>query len=72
MQRFKNVLLVIDEKAESRAALPQAVSLCHRNEAQLALVNVVGDQVQELDLSFTSDFLANLELEQLEERRFAR
>jgi nucleotide-binding universal stress UspA family protein len=69
MQRFKNVLLVIDEKAESTAALPQAVALCHRNEAQLALVNVVGDQVQELDLSFTSDFLANLELEQLEERR---
>jgi nucleotide-binding universal stress UspA family protein len=69
MQRFKNVLLVIDEKMELRAALPQAVALCHRNEARLALVNVVEDPARELDLSFTPDFLANLELERLEERR---
>ena len=69
MQRFKNVLLVIDEKAKSSAALPQAVALCRRNGADLALVNVAEDPVRELDLSFTPDFLANLELDQLEERR---
>lgn len=69
MQRFKNVLLVIDEKSESRAALPQAVALCHRNGATLTLVNVVDDPGRDLDLSFTPDFMANLELEQLEARR---
>ncbi len=69
MQRFKNVLLVIDEKAKSSAALPQAVALCRRNGADLALVNVAEDPARELDLSFTPDFLANLELDQLEERR---
>jgi nucleotide-binding universal stress UspA family protein len=69
MQRFKNVLLVIDEKAESRAALPQALALCHRNGAVLTLVNVVDDPGRDLDLSFTPDFLASLELEQLEARR---
>lgn len=69
MQRFKNVLLVIDEKMELRAALPQAVALCHRNQARLALINVVEDPARDLDLSFTPDFLANLELERLEERR---
>ena len=69
MQRFKNVLLVIDEKSESRAALPQAVALCHRNRATLTLVNVVDDSGRDLDLSFAPDFLANLKLEQLESRR---
>jgi nucleotide-binding universal stress UspA family protein len=69
MQRFKNVLLVVDEKAESSAALPQAVALCRRNGADLALVNVVDKPARELDLSLTPDFLASLELEQLEERR---
>jgi nucleotide-binding universal stress UspA family protein len=69
MQRFKNVLLVIDEKSESRAALPQAVDLCHRNGATLTLVNVVDDSGRDLDLSFAPDFLANLKLEQLEARR---
>ena len=69
MQRFKNVLLVIDEKAESGATLPQAVALCHRNRAALTLVNVVDDPGRDLDVSFTPDFLANLELEQLEARR---
>ena len=44
MQRFKNVLLVIDEKSESRAALPQAVALCHRNGATLTPDSEQGDQ----------------------------
>jgi nucleotide-binding universal stress UspA family protein len=42
MQRFQNVLVVIDERTENRAVVERAVILAQRNQAHLTLVNTVG------------------------------
>ena len=41
MQRFKNILVVVDEKTENRAVVEQAVTLAQRNQARLTVVNIV-------------------------------
>ena len=41
MKRFKNLLLVSEQGAVSRAALERAVSLAKRNRAQLTVVDVI-------------------------------
>ncbi len=41
MQRFQNVLVVIDERTENSAVVERAVVLAQRNQARLTLVNVV-------------------------------
>ncbi|NIV28958.1 MAG: universal stress protein, partial [Anaerolineae bacterium] len=42
MERFKNILVVIDEKTENRAVVERAVILAQRNQASLTIVNTVG------------------------------
>ena len=42
MQRFKNILVVVDEKTENRAVVERAVTLAQRNQASLTIVNTVG------------------------------
>jgi nucleotide-binding universal stress UspA family protein len=39
MQRFQNVLVVLDERTENRAVVERAVILAQRNQAQLTLAN---------------------------------
>jgi nucleotide-binding universal stress UspA family protein len=41
MQRFQNVLVVVDERTENRAVVERALVLAQRNQAHLTLVNVV-------------------------------
>lgn len=41
MQRFKNILLVLDPEVESIATLNKVVSLAESNDARLTLISVV-------------------------------
>ena len=41
MQRFKNILVVVDEKTENRVVVERAVTLAQRNQARLTVVNTV-------------------------------
>jgi nucleotide-binding universal stress UspA family protein len=41
MQRFKSILVVIDEKTENRVVVERAVTLAQRNQARLTVVNTV-------------------------------
>jgi nucleotide-binding universal stress UspA family protein len=41
MQRFKNILVVVDERAETRAVVERAVILAQRNQAHLTVANAV-------------------------------
>jgi nucleotide-binding universal stress UspA family protein len=41
MQRFKNILVVIDEQTENRAVVERAVILAQRNQARLTIVDTV-------------------------------
>ena len=42
MQRFKNILVAVDEKTENRAVVERAVTLAQRNQARLTVVDTVG------------------------------
>jgi nucleotide-binding universal stress UspA family protein len=42
MQRFKNILVAVDEKTENRAVVERAVTLAQRNKARLTVVDTVG------------------------------
>ena len=41
MQRFKSILVVVDEKTENRAVVERAVTLAQRNQARLTVVDTV-------------------------------
>jgi nucleotide-binding universal stress UspA family protein len=41
MERFTNILVVVDEKTENRGAVERAVTLARRNQARLTVVNPV-------------------------------
>ena len=41
MQRFKNILVGVDERTENRAVVERAVTLAQRNRAHLTVVNTV-------------------------------
>ncbi len=41
MQRFKSILVVVDEKTENSAVVERAVTLAQRNQARLMVVNTV-------------------------------
>lgn len=41
MQRFKNILVIVDEKTENRVVVERAVILAQRNQARLTVVNTV-------------------------------
>jgi nucleotide-binding universal stress UspA family protein len=42
MQRFRNVLVVADERTENGAVVERAVTLAQRNQARLTVVDTVG------------------------------
>ncbi len=42
MQRFKDILVVVDEKTENRPVVERAVTLAQRNQARLTVVDTVG------------------------------
>jgi nucleotide-binding universal stress UspA family protein len=54
MQRFKNILVVIDGKTENDVALEQAVALSQRNQALLTVANVVEEVPHGVHMLFTS------------------
>jgi nucleotide-binding universal stress UspA family protein len=41
MQRFKSILVVVDEKTESKTVVERAVTLAQRNQARLTIANTV-------------------------------
>ena len=41
MERFNNILVVVDEKTENRAVIERAVTLAQRNRVRLTVVNIV-------------------------------
>jgi nucleotide-binding universal stress UspA family protein len=43
MQRFKNILVVVDKRTENRAVVERAMTLAQRNKARLMVVNTVKD-----------------------------
>ena len=47
MQRFKNILVVIDEKTDNRAVVERAVTLAQRNQARLTVVNTAKEPLRE-------------------------
>jgi nucleotide-binding universal stress UspA family protein len=68
MQRFKDILLVIDHRTESKASFEQAADLCKRNQADLTVVDIVEDLSREAELWLTSDVLSSLRSHELEVR----
>jgi len=69
MQRFKNILLVIDKRTESKATLEQAVDLCKINEARLTVIDIVEDLSREVELWLTPDVISSLRSHELEVRQ---
>ena len=47
MQRFKNILVVIDKKTENRVVVERAVTLAQRNQARLTVVNTAKEPLRE-------------------------
>ena len=68
MQRFKNILLVIDSRVESKATLKHAVDLCHMNQASLTVVDIVEEFSHEAELWLTPDVLSELRSHELKVR----
>ena len=69
MRRFKNILLVVDKRTESKAALEQAVELCKKNQASLAVVDLVEDWSREAKSWLTPEVLSELRIHELEVRQ---
>ncbi len=65
MQRFKNILLVVDKRIESKAALEQTVALCKRNDAQLTVVDFVEEWSSDAEAWLTKDVIAELRTREL-------
>ncbi len=49
MQRFKNILVVLDHKTRSETLIDRAVTLCQRNQASLTVVTL-GEEISGDDL----------------------
>ena len=69
MKRFKNILLVFNERTESKATLSQAIDLCKRNQARLTVIDVVEDLLGEADLGLPADVLSSLRSHDFEIRQ---
>ena len=69
MQRFKNILLVIDRRTESKSALAQALDLCRINQARLTVVDIVEDLSREAELWLSPELSSELHAHELEVRR---
>ena len=73
MQRFKNILFVLNSEATNEASLDRAVTLAKKNEAQLTVVKVVGKRPPEahrgadvMSVSEMHEFVVQTAREQLE------
>ncbi len=69
MKRFKNILLVFNERTASKATLSQAIDLCKRNQARLTVIDVVQDLSREADLALPPDVLSSLRSHNFEIRQ---
>jgi nucleotide-binding universal stress UspA family protein len=69
MKRFKNILLVFNERTESKTTLNQAIDLCKRNQARLTVIDVVEDLSREADLGLSADVLSSLRSHDFEIRQ---
>jgi nucleotide-binding universal stress UspA family protein len=69
MKRFKNILLVFNERTESKATLSQAIALCKQNQARLTVIDVIEDLSREADLALPPDVLSSLRSHDFEIRQ---
>ena len=69
MQRFKNILLVIDAKTESRAALERVITLAKKNQALLTVVDVIKELPRYMRPLETSKPPVELQKQVVEKRR---
>jgi universal stress protein E len=68
VRRFKNILLVMDGKTDSKAPLERAVTLAKENQASLTVIEVLLECPPELQRTITSVDLADLEDISIRER----
>jgi len=62
MQRFKNILVVVDEKTENRAVVERAVTLAQRNQARLTVVNTVKELPRQAPVPDVLEPLAGIDI----------
>jgi universal stress protein E len=67
MQRFKNILLVINDEHNSQAALDQAIALSKRNQARLTVIDPIEDIPRDVGLVAGAETAANLQQQVLQE-----
>ena len=68
MQRFKNILLVLDAKTESGAVLERAVTLAKKNQALLTVVDVIDELPRYVRTPTTSKPPVELQKQVIEKR----
>jgi nucleotide-binding universal stress UspA family protein len=59
MQRFTNILVVIDEKTENRVVVARAVTLAQRNQARVTVVNTVKELPRQAPRPLTTELPAD-------------
>ena len=59
MQRFKNILVVVNEKTENKAVVARAVTLAQRNQARLTVVNTVKELPRQAPRPLTTELPAD-------------
>jgi len=62
MRRFKDILVVIDEKAENRAVVERAMTLAQRNQARLTVVNTAKELPRRTAMPDSPDALAGIDI----------
>jgi nucleotide-binding universal stress UspA family protein len=61
MQRFHNILVVIDEKTENKAVVERAATLAQRNQARVTVVNTVKELPRQAPRPVTPDLPADVQ-----------
>ncbi len=61
MQRFKSILVVIDEKTENRAVVERAVTVARRNQSRLTIANTVEELPRQVPRPITPERPAEAE-----------
>jgi len=59
MQRFNNILVVVNEKTENTAVVERAVTLAQRNQARVTVVNTVKELPRQVPRPITPDLPAD-------------
>ena len=59
MQRFSNILVVVDEKTENKAVVERAVTLAQRNQARVTVVNTVSESPRQAPRPFAPELPAD-------------